>query len=61
MSIWDATEPCPCGRMDKSPALWLCRLCYLEKEIRYAVRELKRGGEGYDWHAAGLARLGKLA
>ncbi len=47
--------------MDKSPALWLCRLCYLEKEIRYAVRELKRGGEGYDWHAAGLARLGKLA
>jgi len=56
-SVWDATEPCPCGRMNKSPALWLCRCCYLEKEIRYALSELERGG---DWPDAGLQRLRKL-
>ena len=42
-SIWDAAEPCPCGRMDKPAMLWLCRCCFLEKEIRYAVSEMERG------------------
>lgn len=23
--------------------LWLCRCCYLEKEIRYSISELERG------------------
>ena len=51
------TDQCPCGRMDKPAALWLCRCCYLEKEIHYAVTELERGG---DRPAAGMRRLHKL-
>jgi len=50
-------EPCPCGRMDKYAMTWLCRCCYLEKEIGYALSELGRGGE---WPATGLRRLEKL-
>jgi len=53
----DNTEPCPCGRMNKPAALWLCRICYLEKEIMYALSELERGG---DWPEAGMRRLRKL-
>lgn len=52
-----ATDPCPCGRMDKPAGLWLCRCCYLEKEIHYAISELERRG---DWPAAGMRRLRKL-
>lgn len=37
--------------------LWLCRICYLEKEIGYALSELHRGG---DWPSAGIRRLEKL-
>jgi hypothetical protein len=29
--------------MEKSAMLWLCRCCYLEKEIRYSISELERG------------------
>ena len=56
-------EPCPCGRMNRYKALWLCRCCYLEKEIRYALSELERGGEawpGYTWAQFGMSRLDKL-
>jgi hypothetical protein len=56
-------DMCPCGRMFKPAALWLCRACYLEKEIRYAISELERGGDawqGRTWHDAGLERLKKL-
>lgn len=59
----NGTELCPCGRMDKPKMLWLCRCCYLEKEIRYALSELERPGDawrGQSWRAAGLARLEKL-
>lgn len=59
----NATDECPCGRMNKSAWTWLCRICYLEKEVRYALSELERGGEarpGYSWHDAGLRRLGEL-
>jgi hypothetical protein len=43
--------------MDKYAMTWLCRCCYLEKEIGYALSELGRGGE---WPATGLRRLEKL-
>jgi hypothetical protein len=49
-----ATEPCLCGRMDKLVVALMCRCCYLEKEIRYAISELERD---QDWPAHGLARL----
>jgi hypothetical protein len=42
---------------------WLCRLCYLQKEIGYALSELERGGDawpGLSWHDAGIQRLEKL-
>jgi hypothetical protein len=29
--------------MDKPAMLWLCRCCYLEKEIRYALTDIGRG------------------
>lgn len=54
----ESREICPCGRMGKPVMLWLCRCCYLEKEIRHAISELERGG---DWPRAGMARLKKLA
>lgn len=57
-------ELCPCGRMMKLAATWLCTLCYVQKEIGYALSELERGGEawpGHTWHDAGLERLQKLA
>jgi hypothetical protein len=43
---------------------WLCALCYIQKEIGYALSELERGGdawEGHSWREAGLARLERLA
>lgn len=58
-------ELCPCGRMFKGMS-WLCTLCYVQKEIGYALSELTRGGNmpGYDppktWHEYGLSRLQKL-
>ena len=57
-------ELCPCGRMNMHPARWLCALCYIQKEIGYALSELERDGdawEGHSWREAGLARLEKLA
>jgi hypothetical protein len=57
---------CPCGRTMMPWSTWLCRICYLEKEIGYALSELERGGNapGYDppktWHELGLSRLRKL-
>jgi hypothetical protein len=56
-------EQCACGRMEIPRFSWLCRLCYLQKEIGYALSELERDGEawpGRSWHDAGLARLEKL-
>jgi hypothetical protein len=56
-------DMCPCGRMMKPAALWLCRCCYLEKEIGYAISELERGGEAWEgrtWDSAGMGRLRKL-
>lgn len=40
--------------MDKSAWTWLCRCCYLEKEIGYALSELERGG---DWPRHARERL----
>lgn len=57
-AVNDMVELCPCGRMGKPMAIWLCRLCYLEKEIGYALSELERGG---GWPEVGLRRLRKLA
>ena len=59
------SNPCPCGRMDRGMS-WLCQLCYMQKEIGYALSELTRGGNlpSYDppksWHERGLERLDKL-
>lgn len=50
-------DKCPCGRMLKPAMLWLCRCCYLEKEIGYAISELERGGAA---GAGGMGRLRKL-
>ncbi len=49
--------------MSKSAWTWLCRICYLEKEIGYALSEMERDGEAWaahSWHDAGLQRLRKL-
>lgn len=50
---------CPCGR--GLPVLsWCCQICYLEKEIRYALSELSREGdawEGKTWREFGVQRL----
>lgn len=57
-------EMCACGRMEIPRWSWLCRLCYLQKEIGYALSELERRGEawpGHSWHDAGMERLEKLA
>jgi hypothetical protein len=51
--------PCPCGRMEMSSLTWLCRLCYMEKELNYAIGELERGTEM--WREAALSRLRKIA
>jgi hypothetical protein len=59
-----AVELCPCSRMPKLEGSWLCRLCYIQKEIGYALSELDRGGDawpGTSWHAYGLERLERLA
>jgi hypothetical protein len=56
-------DRCPCNRMDKPAALWLCRCCYLEKEIGYALSELMRDGDawpGQTWAQFGLSRLKRL-
>lgn len=53
---------CPCGRMNRNLS-WMCSLCYLQKEIGYALSEIERGGdawEGLSWHDAGIQRLQKL-
>ncbi len=54
---------CPCGRLELVNFQWMCTICYLQKEIGYALSELERDGDawaGRTWHESGLRRLRKL-
>jgi len=58
-----STDTCACGRMDKPIEMWLCRACFLEKEIRYALSELDRPGgpwDGESWADMARWRLRRL-